>query len=332
MANNNNNFEKTLAIVAKAADGSTAIKLADVQINELMNLNGAASDPLTAYGTAIPAALPVIQGNGASVTYVKNVLANEITGDAVYNDQSNAAKGEPVTIYLNSHLGYQEELTAAEANAQGLGNWLATKLSTYAPQALKKKTRVGFATLVAGAEKLTIAAKATTESERDYAVRILKTLAETAGLMTQASDPKQGIDTFDISQITVSVAPKIMSAIIAAGLQGNLTSEVFAGGVIQKTEWVGLKIQSTPFLPAGTDAFIGTSFIGKSPMITTAMYAGPKNLNGIKYESRAAFLLPGKDKSNTTGFEVMFDTNKPDSAKDAVIGKDFVTRVAVKLA
>lgn len=54
--------------------------------------------------------------------------------------------------------------------------------------------------------------------------------------MTQASDPKQGIDTFDISQITVSVAPKIMSAIIAAGLQGNLTSEVFAGGVIQKTE------------------------------------------------------------------------------------------------
>lgn len=122
MANNNNNFEKTLAIVAKAADGSTAIKLADVQINELMNLNGAASDPLTAYGTAIPAALPVIQGNGASVTYVKNVLANEITGDAVYNDQSNAAKGEPVTIYLNSHLGYQEELTAAEANAQGLGN------------------------------------------------------------------------------------------------------------------------------------------------------------------------------------------------------------------
>ncbi len=324
------NFEKALAIVAKAANGTDSIKLGDVQINELMNLNGAASDPLTVYGSAIPAAIPVIQGKGASVTYFKNILADEITGDAVYDAQSNPAKGNPVTIYLNSHLGYQEELTAAEANAQGLGNWLATKLSTYSPQALKKKTRAGFETLAAASEEVVIPAKDPAESQRDYGVRILAQLQEIATAMTTASDKAQGIDTFDLSQVVVTVTPTIFSTWIAAGLAGNMTTETFAGGLINKTEIVGLTFQSSPFLPKDVDAFIGTTFIGKSPMIPVAMYAGPKNLNGIMYESRAAFLLPGLDKDVSTGFEIMFNDVVATPGTPEV-GVDFLTKVKVKL-
>lgn len=325
------NFEKTLAIVAKEAGStSNSIKLGDVTINELLNLYGAINDPLAVYGSSIPAVAPVLQGKGASATYFKNTIRDLLTGDAVYSAQSNAAQADPATIYINSHAGNQEELTVAEVNVQGLANWLSVKLTNYLPQAMKHKARTGFATLVQNAETLDITEKAATESERDFAIRVLKTLVERVLLMTKAIDNDQGIDQLTVEQFVITAGPKMLAAVTAAGLAGNMTQKVFSDGIINELNWGGVRIQFANYLPAGTDAFIGATFLGKSPLIPTAMYAGPKDLNGIMYEARAAFLLPGTDKASSTGFEFLYK-DKVATPGTVDFDKDAVLRTAVKL-